>query len=84
MPPRKQEDGSFAFFGPMRGDIKLPLIDIERDYGTFVRAAIEEREGIWGNDGEVLTWGEMISLDEVAKTVGEGELISPMVLMDHF
>ena len=41
----------------------MPVIDIKRDYGAFVRAAIESKE--LGAGSEVLAAAEYISFDNV-------------------
>ncbi|KAJ6535771.1 NAD(P)-binding protein, partial [Mycena capillaripes] len=38
---RPQADGSFLYCLPMAGSTRVPLIDVESDYGLYVRAAIE-------------------------------------------
>ncbi|KAJ6480470.1 NAD(P)-binding protein [Mycena vitilis] len=73
-----QADGSFLYRLPMAGSARVPLIDIESDYGLYVRAAIESPT--LGAGSELLS-GQLISLDdliaEIAKATGKKITYSP-------
>lgn len=65
-PPRKLDDGSFVWDHPLAGSQKrLPYIDIERDYGLFVRYAIETPSFRQGRK-TIYTLGEMLLNTEAA------------------
>ncbi|KAJ7502703.1 NAD(P)-binding protein [Mycena galericulata] len=63
-----QPDGSYLFRLPMAGTTRVPLIDVETDYGLYVRAAIESPA--LGAGSEVLS-GRLISLDEIIAQLAE-------------
>jgi len=65
--PQKQEDGSFALAGIGAPDSLMYLIDVEYDYGLFVRVAIELPE----QPREVLACSEVITLADMAKQMSE-------------
>ncbi|GHJ86534.1 hypothetical protein NliqN6_2936 [Naganishia liquefaciens] len=67
MAPRKQQDGSYAFWFPGSPDSKLNLIHCKRDYGAYVVGAIEGG----APDGEVLACADVITTSELAATWGE-------------
>jgi uncharacterized protein YbjT (DUF2867 family) len=67
---KAQTDGSFVFSMPMAGRTRVPLIDVERDYGLYVRAAIESPS--LGAGSEVLS-GRMISFEEIIAQLSDGE-----------
>lgn len=60
--PKKQADGSYALTGISPSTASMPLIDAHRDYGLFVRKAIEvtglEEPDIYAHS-EVLTYAEI-------------------------
>ncbi|KAJ7112053.1 NAD(P)-binding protein [Mycena crocata] len=62
-------DGSgYTFRMPMAGTTRVPLIDVEEDYGLYVRAAIEDPN--LGAGSEVLS-GRLISLDDIIAQLAE-------------
>ncbi|KAK7002205.1 NAD(P)-binding protein [Favolaschia claudopus] len=65
---RPQDDGSFVFSLPMKGSTLLPVIDVERDYGLYVRAVIEEPG--FGAGCEVLS-GRLTSMEDMIAGLGE-------------
>jgi len=69
MAPRKQGDGSYELALPFHPDLPLPIIDMESDYGLFVREAIESP--VFGPGSEILTCGESISIGDIVKQLGE-------------
>ncbi|KLO16751.1 NAD(P)-binding protein [Schizopora paradoxa] len=40
--PRKMEDGSFIMVMGLHGDTKMPVVDIDADYGKYVVSAVED------------------------------------------
>ncbi|KAJ7712497.1 NAD(P)-binding protein [Mycena metata] len=62
--PQKEVDGSYALRFPVKPDTIVPIIDVARDYGLFVREGIESPA--FGAGTEVLASGEDISLREMA------------------
>ena len=69
--PQKQADGSYEVALPIHRDITLPVIDMESDYGLFVREAIESPDFSAGS--EILTCGELISMGEMLKQLAESQ-----------
>ncbi|KAG8993760.1 hypothetical protein FRB94_006620 [Tulasnella sp. JGI-2019a] len=65
--PRKQPDGSFATVGPVPPESEWFLIDTDRDFGLFVRKAIELRE----SGLEISAYGEATTHERIAKTLSE-------------
>ncbi|KZW02472.1 NAD(P)-binding protein [Exidia glandulosa HHB12029] len=65
--PRKVDDGSYEWEQPpsFGHGGPLPFIDTERDYGLFVRFAIEDSEMSKGG-GTIHTYGEMITQEDAA------------------
>ena len=69
--PQKQPDGSYEVALPIHRDLALPIIDIESDYGLFVREAIESP--VLSAGSEILTCGESISMGDMLKQLGESQ-----------
>ncbi|EJD41759.1 NAD(P)-binding protein [Auricularia subglabra TFB-10046 SS5] len=67
--PQPKGDGTYTMKCPIAADTKLPIIDMEHDYGLFVRYAIESPDFAGG--GEILTASEMIGLGEMAQQLSE-------------
>ncbi|KAF8212784.1 hypothetical protein K438DRAFT_2167707 [Mycena galopus ATCC 62051] len=65
---KPQSDGSFVYSLPMAGSTRVPLIDVESDYGLYVRAAIESPE--LGAGSELLS-GRLTSIDELISGLAE-------------
>ncbi|KAJ7228126.1 NAD(P)-binding protein [Mycena haematopus] len=65
---KPQTDGSYLFCLPMAGSTRVPLIDVESDYGLYVRAAIESPA--LGAGSEVLS-GRLTSIDELIAGLAE-------------
>ncbi|KAJ7049255.1 NAD(P)-binding protein, partial [Mycena amicta] len=59
---KAKDDGSYTFSFPMPASTRVPLIDVEADYGLYVRAAIERPQ--FGVGSELLS-GTWISLEEM-------------------
>lgn len=70
--PKNLGNGTFAMFGPNPPESLTSLIDIEHDYGRFVREAIESYQAD-GTLQEILGNGDVISFGDIAKEVAEGE-----------
>ncbi|KAJ7621248.1 NAD(P)-binding protein [Roridomyces roridus] len=70
MGPMKQPDGSYAVSWPVKPTTRLPFIDIVRDYGLFVRRVLET--DVFPDGEVVVTYGEVLSLAELAKQFSEG------------
>lgn len=70
--PRKIEDGSYVWEQPTDVDPKCPYIDMDADYGLFVRYAIESADFNKGG-GTIYTYGERVRASEVAATLERGE-----------
>ncbi|KZV78226.1 NAD(P)-binding protein [Exidia glandulosa HHB12029] len=64
----KVEDGSYLWERPTSGDPRFPYIDMEHDYGLFVRYAIESPEYNKGG-GTIHTYGELVRTSEAAATL---------------
>jgi len=67
--PQKQADGSYEVALPIHRDVNLPIIDMESDYGLFVREAIES--AVFNAGSEILTCGESISMGDMVKQLAE-------------
>ncbi|KAJ6571896.1 NAD(P)-binding protein [Mycena capillaripes] len=61
--PVKRTDGSFAIGVPVKPSTVYPIIDAARDYGLYVRRALESP--IFPDGSEVRT-GEYITMDDLA------------------
>jgi len=68
MPPRKQDDGTYLFALPVDPKNKLSLIHCARDYGAYVRGAIESEM----TSGKVLACGDEITPSELAELWSKG------------
>ena len=69
--PQKQADGSYEVALPIHRDVALPLINMDSDYGLFVREAIEWP--VFRAGSEILTCGESISMGDMLKQLGESK-----------
>lgn len=69
MAPKKNEDGSWAFYTPVSPKTVYSLVDTNEDYGAYVRAAIEE----YGAGSETLAALEELTMEEIAQQWSEGE-----------
>ncbi|KAJ7657810.1 NAD(P)-binding protein [Mycena polygramma] len=67
---RKESDGTYAIAWATRPTMLLPLIDIEHDYGLFVRRVLELP--VFPNGAEVYTSSEDITVEEIARQLSEG------------
>lgn len=67
---KPQPDGSYTFRLPMAGTTRVPLIDVEADYGLYVRAAIESPAPA----GSEILSGRLISMNEIIAQLAEGTL----------
>ncbi|KAJ7910724.1 NAD(P)-binding protein [Mycena leptocephala] len=77
-----QAGGSYVYRLPMSGSTRVPLIDVESDYGLYVRAAIESPE--LGAGSEVLS-GRWISVDELIAGLAEGaQFLSQQTFVELF
>lgn len=68
--PEAQPDGSYILALPVPDTTVWPVIWMEKDYGLFVRAAMESPEIKLGS--ELLSSGEMISIRDVLSQMSEG------------
>ncbi|KAJ7026714.1 hypothetical protein C8F04DRAFT_1238473 [Mycena alexandri] len=69
--PQKEADGSYALRLPVKADTVLPVIDVVRDYGLFVREGIESPA--FGAGTEVLASGEDISLGQMMSHLSQNQ-----------
>ncbi|KAF2735962.1 NAD(P)-binding protein [Polyplosphaeria fusca] len=61
--PRKQDDGTFCMEQPMRGDRKVPMVDVNADTGRFVDALVRAPAGThMVGAGSVMSWDEFVGL----------------------
>ncbi|KAF7351829.1 NAD(P)-binding protein [Mycena venus] len=67
-PLQPQADGSLLYSLPMPGSTRVPFIDVEADYGLYVRVAIES--SALGAGSEVLS-GHLMSVDELIAGLAE-------------
>ncbi|KAG9001768.1 hypothetical protein FRB93_011973 [Tulasnella sp. JGI-2019a] len=68
--PSKQDDGSYAIYGPNPPNSVAHFVDVAHDYGLFVRKAIESpRDASSGVD--VFAYGEVISFANLVKQLSE-------------
>ncbi|KAG9003537.1 hypothetical protein FRB94_003057 [Tulasnella sp. JGI-2019a] len=70
MAPKKRSDGSFAIIGVGPAETTYPLIDAERDYGLFVRKAIESPTS-YPAFSAIYAYGEKISKGQIAKVLSQ-------------
>ena len=69
--PRKQDDGSFIIFSAAKPDAPLPVIDTNKDYGLFVRKAIEQSSL---ESGTVIhAYSELQTYNDLAHILSEGK-----------
>ncbi|KAJ7657285.1 NmrA-domain-containing protein [Mycena polygramma] len=67
-----QADDSFLYRLPMTGSARVPLIDVESDFGLYVRAAIESPTLAAGS--EPLS-GQLVSLDDLIAELTKGKVL---------
>lgn len=67
--PKKLADGTFSIIGCIRSDALLPHIDTAKDYGLFVRKAIEQHPK---SGTEVYAYSKLTTFDEIARILGQG------------
>ncbi|KAJ7278993.1 NAD(P)-binding protein [Mycena rebaudengoi] len=65
----KQPDGSFTIVMPVKPTTIIPVIDIARDYGLFVRQVLELP--VFPRGSEVLTSSENITIEDLARQLSE-------------
>ncbi|KAJ7174643.1 NAD(P)-binding protein [Mycena filopes] len=65
----KQADGSYAIAWSMKADTIIPIIDMESDYGLFVRRVLEAP--VFPDGEEVLTSSEDITVEDLARQLSE-------------
>ena len=68
--PQPKGDGTYVLKSPVSANVKMPIIDMENDYGLFVRHAIESNE--YAQGGEILTASEMITLSDLVRQLSDG------------
>ncbi|KAJ6464539.1 NAD(P)-binding protein [Mycena sanguinolenta] len=61
--PVKQADGSFVLAWPARPTTVVPFLDALRDYGTFVRYALELP--VFPDGAEIFAYGENITVEDL-------------------
>lgn len=66
--PKKIGDDIWAIFAPAPPEARTCILDVEHDYGLFVREAIESPRG---PSSEILAHGDEISFGDIAKQLGE-------------
>jgi uncharacterized protein YbjT (DUF2867 family) len=79
--PRKAADGSYELALPFGPETVIPVIDMESDYGMFVRQAIESPAV--GPGSEILTCGELISLGDMFKQLSESLLKADYAILPN-
>ncbi|KAJ7657808.1 NAD(P)-binding protein [Mycena polygramma] len=67
---RKESDVTYAIAWATRPTMVVPLIDIEHDYGLFVREVLERP--VFPDGAEVYTTSEDITAEEMARQLSEG------------
>ncbi|KAJ6485615.1 NAD(P)-binding protein [Mycena sanguinolenta] len=65
----KQPDGTYAIAWSIRPDTVLPIIDIEHDYGLYVRRVLEQP--VFPDGASVYTTSENITVVEIARQLSE-------------
>ncbi|KAF7371063.1 NmrA domain-containing protein [Mycena sanguinolenta] len=65
----KQPDGTYAIAWAIRPDTVLPIIDIEHDYGLYVRRVLEQP--VFPDGEAVYTTSENITVAEMARQLAE-------------
>lgn len=82
--PKKQEDGTFVLAMPVPVDSVVPAINTARDYGLFVRRAIE---GSYEHGQDVYAYGEIISYRDIVRQMSDSSssalLFDPTRLIDR-
>ncbi|KAJ6453204.1 NAD(P)-binding protein [Mycena vitilis] len=63
---RKETDGTYAIAWPTRPTVLVPLIDIEHDYGLYVRQVLELP--VFPDGAEIHTTSEDITVEELTST----------------
>jgi len=66
--PRKQDDGSFAYTLPIKGEAIFSMIHLGRDYGAFVRGAIENNVEA-GTD--IHACGDQLSVNDLVEIISK-------------
>jgi hypothetical protein len=66
----KQSDGTYAISWAVRPTTVIPIIDIENDYGLYVRRVLESP--VFPDGTEVYTASEDITVEEIARQLSEG------------
>jgi hypothetical protein len=66
----KQEDGKFAVPWPVKSTLKLPFIDIARDYGLWARYVLELPT--FPDGSTIITHSEYISIGDMAQQLAKG------------
>ncbi|KAJ6490211.1 NAD(P)-binding protein [Mycena vitilis] len=67
---KKESDDTYAIAWATRPTVLVPLIDIEHDYGLFVREVLERPT--FPDGAEVYTASEDITVEELARQLSEG------------
>ncbi|KAJ7863238.1 NAD(P)-binding protein [Mycena leptocephala] len=65
----KQSDGTYAISWAVRPTTVIPIIDIENDYGLYVRRVLESP--VFPDGTEVYTASEDITVEEIARQLSE-------------
>ncbi|EJD43416.1 NAD(P)-binding protein [Auricularia subglabra TFB-10046 SS5] len=69
--PRRLDDGSFVWQHPLaQSEIPQPYMDIEHDYGLFVRYAIESPEYRTGGNA-IYSYGEFLTHSQAAEIIAQ-------------
>lgn len=75
MAPTKQADGSFTIRVPFPRTTQLPIIDMVRDYGLYVRQVLESP--VFPDGSEVRT-GDYITMEEIALQLSQGATVGSL------
>ncbi|KAJ7785222.1 NAD(P)-binding protein [Mycena maculata] len=81
----KHEDGSFVILWPIQPTTLVPFIDAVRDYGLFVRYALELP--VFPDGSELVAHGENISITDLASQLSQGtgkNIVFKQITVDRY
>ncbi|KAK7055779.1 NmrA domain-containing protein [Favolaschia claudopus] len=67
----KQEDGNFALAWPTEPTVRVPYIDIARDYGLWARYMLELPTAEFPNGASMMTHSEILTVAEMAAQISQ-------------
>jgi hypothetical protein len=74
----KQDDGRFAMPWPVKPTLKIPYIDISRDYGLWARYLLELPT--FPDGSSIVTHSEYITIQDMAQQLAKGAKLMVMSL----